>query len=579
MSDQPDATAPDATAPEPSPRRFGRGLWSWVRRRPVVVAITACVLEAAAVAGTGLATMPSAPPGPHYASLPAQPCAMVSSAGLARYLPGATGSPQSVMGVSQVKIGACKWLARSGGQDTTLIAQAIILGSPSGVSDAQESYRATLTRLTCRCPGVTVHARPVAGLGDRAAEVFVAPQPYADFASAPNATNPGTTLLVQSSNALILLGLDTTATRTGAFLATPPSAAQLTGLMSMARDVIGVLAHPASIPRSAIAPVTPEARYPGRRDPCKLIGAATLARYAPSAILSPDPAPSYGATQDSECDWNSDSASITVKLRIYPGPASALRDFDTDAESAGVTPAGARWIPDLAEAAAATYTIDTGSDIADLFLWSGNAYLDYTYKSSGSGRSRPDRSAPLAGVIAMARDGLAALARPSVSVYPQGPRYASPRNTCTMIKASTLVRYTPGATVDQVPGNGAASETGNTNCGLNSDSVSIFLNITIDSDGDNAQSDFEFSVQDARKSHGDTKFKGMRTVRGVGEQATAIFQTFRGSPSVDLLVWSGNAEVEVSCTDLGFAPPLSPAGKLAADIAMARDVLADLPRA
>jgi hypothetical protein len=86
-------------------------------------------------------------------------------------------------------------------------------------------------------------------------------------------------------------------------------------------------------------------------------------------------------------------------------------------------------------------------------------------------------------------------------------------------------------------------------------------------------------VQYARENHDDTKVTGMRPVRGVGSQADAIFETFTGSPSVELLVWSGNANVEVSCTDLGFGPPLSRAGKLAADIAIARDVLAALPRA
>jgi len=68
-------------------------------------------------------------------------------------------------------------------------------------------------------------------------------------------------------------------------------------------------------------------------------------------------------------------------------------------------------------------------------------------------------------------------------------------------------------------------------------------------------------------------------VTGVGQQAEAIFGTLNGSPSVTLYAWSGNAEVDISVTDLDFGTPLSQAGKLAADIAMARDVLTRLHRA
>jgi hypothetical protein len=47
---------------------------------------------------------------------------------------------------------------------------------------------------------------------------------------------------------------------------------------------------------------------------------------------------------------------------------------------------------------------------------------------------------------------------------------------------------------------------------------------------------------------------------------------------VTLYVLSGNALVEVSVTDVGLSAPLSRAGKLAADRAAARDVLASLHR-
>ena len=593
MSDEPDVTAPGHGAPAddaadtppgpeaaaPAPRRLGPMPWSQIRRRPRIAAITVCVVVAGAVAGIGLATMPGTPPGPQYASLPAQPCSMLRSADVARYLPGATGSPLSIPGSSQVRIGTCKWSAGVGGEDKTLLTQAVIFGSPSGIAEAQASYRSTLSSLKCRCPRVTASARPVVGLGDQAAEVFVAPRPDADFSSAPNASYPGTTLLIRSSNAIVFLGLDTTAPGTGASLAAPPGAAQLAALTSMARDVLSALARPAAIRPPAIASVTAQAHYAGRPDPCKMISSATLSKYAAGVILLPGLAPSAGPTQRSECSWTSDSISLTVTLNRYPGTADALRDFSADVASVGVTPTGARSIPDLGDAAAGTYTIDSGSDSVDLFVWSGNVYLDYSFKDTGSGPSRLDRAAPLAGVIAMARDGLTALARPALSSYGQGPRYASPHSACTMVKASTLARYVPGVTVDpdaRTDSGGAPPHL--TECGWGSGSVSITLIVTIDAAADDAQGQFESGVQFSMKDQGDTKYRGMRPVHGVGEQADAFFQILAGSPAVDLLVWSGNAEVDVSCSDVGFGPPLSRAGKLAADIAIARDVLASLPR-
>jgi hypothetical protein len=83
-------------------------------------------------------------------------------------------------------------------------------------------------------------------------------------------------------------------------------------------------------------------------------------------------------------------------------------------------------------------------------------------------------------------------------------------------------------------------------------------------------------VQDARTNQGDVTFRAARPVRGVGEQAEAIFQTVIGSPSVDLYVRSGNAVAEIRTDSLDS--PLGRADLLAADIAMARDALGRLHR-
>jgi hypothetical protein len=111
--------------------------------------------------------------------------------------------------------------------------------------------------------------------------------------------------------------------------------------------------------------------------------------------------------------------------------------------------------------------------------------------------------------------------------------------------------------------------------------VSITLIVTIESDPDSAQGSYEFDTQASRKNENGFIFTGARPVTGVGQQAEAVFQTMDGSPSVTLYVWSGNAELEIGATDLGlsFGAPLSQAEKLAADTALARDVLTRLRRA
>ncbi len=570
MSDEPDVTEPGPDAP---PGRLAGVLPPWVRRRPLISAITAGVLVAALIAGYILAAAPFSPAGPRYASVPGQPCALVGAADLAKYLPGATGSPASISAGNSVKVASCKWSARSGGEDRTLQAYARVYRGPSPVGTARQLYRSTLSVMECHCRGVAVSTRQVAGLGDQATEVFIAPGPDANFVDAPNALDPGTSLLVRSSNAVIGLSLNTTATATGAFLSSPPGPAQLTGLTSMARDMLNILAHPASVPPSAIAPVIPEAHYPGRRDPCRLISAATLARYLPGSVMNPQPdSSSPGSLRQSQCGWNAGGTTITLTLSLSPGAAGALEAFDSDANSIGATVSGARWLPDLGEAATAAFTIQpTGTDVAEVFVWSGNAELEYAYTGEGSGPSRLDRSAPLAGVLAMARDGLAALARPALSSFPRGPKYASSQRACTLVKASTLARYGVG-------GAGTTNPVGaqDSICFWNSDSLSIFVNVAIDSDPDYALGAFQFDVRDARTPPGDVTFMGAAPVRGVGEQAEAIFQTMNGSPSVDLYIWSGNAVVEISAGSLGS--PLSRADMLAADIAMARDALASLRR-
>lgn len=571
MPDDPSVIAPPAS-------RRSRLVPSWARRRPWLTAAAAVIVVGALITGVLFATVLSAPPGPRYASLPRQSCGLVSPDHVAKYLPGATGTPLSIdTGVSAalVKLGSCKWRSGSGGDDRTLLTQTLVFTSKTALADADTSYRQNVSAAACHCTNVAVSKRPVAGLGDKAEEVYVAPRPAANFIDAPISGTPGTLLFVLSSNAFIVLDLDSTAPATGAFLGPPPDAAQLTELVSMARDVLDALARPSSVPSPPAATVTPQPHYADRRDPCRLISQATVARYAPGAFLQPDPA-TGGSTlpEQSECEWNADDGtSVALTLQLSPDADGAQAAFRADAGSIGSTVTGARTIPDLGDLAVASYTLEPGSDHVQLYVWSGNAELEYAFTVKGSGRL--DRSAPLAGVIAMAREGLATLARPAASRYQQGPRYSVSQRACALIRPATLARYgvsQPG----ESDGGGLPDES---LCSWGSDSSSITLIVTVESDPDAAEGNYEFDVNASRKNGDGFTYEGDRPVTGVGQQAEVFFQTLNGMPSVTLYAWSGNAELNIGVADVGFGAPLSRAGKLAADTAIARDVLASLKRA
>jgi hypothetical protein len=582
MSDESSVTAESRPA-----GRLSRLVPSWARRRPLLTGFGAGIVAAALIAGGVYeAQLPSGPPRGAYTSAPRQPCAMISAAELAKVLPGAAaGTPESVTVTSPVSEGQCKWSSTTGSETRTLIGQVVVFGSSSSVRLAQQLYRGTVVNFGCHCPGVTASTRPVTGVGDQATRAFVAAGPEADFASSPSADLPGTSLLVRSSNAVVVLDLDATATATGASLATPPSGAQVAAMVSMARGVLDALARPDSAPAAASAPLSPEPHYAGRRDPCRLITAATLARYASGATLGLGPTPSSAQNQarSDGCTWSSDDTFVFLTLNTFPSAARAGQAYQEDAASLGrsgngVT--GTESLPGIGELGAAIFRTQSGQAGVEMLVWSGNAELQYWYAST-SGPPRP-RAELLAGAIAMSRDSLAALSSPAASSYLPEPRYASPHDDCALAKPATLARYVPGATVDRLPTTGGGSAVPETSgCDWTSDSTGMLLSLTIAADPDSATGSYQLDLRDARKGQDGTKFLGAQPVHGVGEQATAVYQTLSASnaPTVALYVLSGNASVEVSASDVGIGAPLSRAGKLAADIAMARDVLASLHRA
>jgi hypothetical protein len=570
-------TAEADAAPQSAPRSAppsapARNRLRWLpqlRRTSLRVRIIAAVVAAAVIAAVVFLVIPSSPAKPAYTSLPAA-CTMVSQAALARYLPSPTGTPVSIAAPAAVKTGSCKWSSTAGGEDRTLWLTLFMTGGPSAVGDAQQSYDATLSGLDCHCEGITESTRRVDGLGDQAAATLVTTAPDAGLLP-----GPGADLFVWSSNAEMVLAYNATAAET----LQSPDAAELTWLISVAHDVLADLARPATL---VAAPVIPEPHYAGSRDPCRLISGTTLARYAPGATVSPGPTSSGGSPNPvrlSSCLWSSSSVSMSLNLTVYPDASFAGEGFGSDIQAfsrndASTTVAGTRWLEGLGEDAVAIFKARSSSGPGvEMLVWSGNIELDYSFNVASG--PRPSSATLLAAGLAMARDGLAALASPSASSYLPEPMYASPNDACTLIRASTLARYAPGASLADNDLSPAGDQSG---CSWQAQDGSLILFVNTYSDADGALGGYEYDVQPAHLTPAGNTLDGVQPVKGLGAQATAAFETFQGYPEVDLYVLSGNAEIHMSFTDLPFSPTLSRAQELAAEIAMVRDVLADLPR-
>jgi hypothetical protein len=562
----------------------GRRRLAWLRRTSLRVRITAGAAAAVITAIVLVAVSVSGPssgpaPKPAYTSLP-EPCGLVSLAIVARYLPNPTGTPLTTSEPSTVRVGVCKWFSTAPGQDRTLQAEVILAGSSSAVTDARQDYTDTTSGLACHCRGVAVSTRPVTGLGDRAMAIFIIDGPDPDLVTAPNSSFPGDNLIVWSSNALLAIKYNATA----ADRVLPPDPGKLAWLVSVARAILADLARPAAV---TAAPVSPEPHYAASRDPCRLISMATLARYAPEAGVDATTGTSkdFTGARTSTCNWTADNAYIQLRLDTFPDAVSAQRGFTEDTQALGQTGkglavTGTRWLPDLGEQAVVfDETRDTQRGV-EIFVWSGNIELDYWYAGYGSystsGLAPPTSATLLAGGIAMARDGLAALASPSTSSYPGGPVYATPRDACTLVKASTVARYSPGITYDpnQIP-----EQNGQINsCSWSGPATGLDMDLIIGSDADEALSDYQIGLQEASQDLGGTPGGGTQSVPGLGDRATAVFGSLGGSPQVMLFLVSGNAEIDTTILDSVLGPTLSRAQNLAADIAMARDVLAGLAR-
>jgi hypothetical protein len=356
-------------------------------------------------------------------------------------------------------------------------------------------------------------------------------------------------------------------------------------------------------------------RYTSLPSPCALVTEATLAEYVSSAASSVQSSASGRPHETAGCSWSGigsgavrllsvqvviyrSSAAVTDAQRgMLPGPAAGCQCTLTTRPVTGVGDQALEILTTLRPGRGVKEQSFPGGSLS---VRSGNAVLvvnygEVPYGPAGSGSRSP--TADLAPMIAAARDGLAVLAGPAgPSVAPAvTSRYAVPADPCRLVTAKTLATYLPVASVlrpaKEQPEPGEVIR----NCGWNDLSTVTVLSVSVGifaSAGGIASAQQRFQL-DAHSESADTPGAkvetttiGTQPVTGVGDQAIAIFQTtsFVGMSasadfhSVELLTWSGNAELAIEFIyDIGGQAPLQArAAQLASAVAVTRDVLAAL---
>ena len=333
-----------------------------------------------AAAGAIVAVRLTSESSPSQDAMLADPCAMVSPATLARYLPGAN-SPGPIPRVwpsssGVPDSGGCSWDAPGG----SLIVAATIYGSATGQYGARPEFDSAVQ---AGSQGGAVD-RPVPGLGDQATAIFMTIAPGSLYA---------TELYVRSGDALIVVSLGTSK---------PADAAALSRAIAIARDVLANLAK--------APPPGPEPRYAGGFDPCHILR-ATVPGYLPGATQDPDQ-PSTTRRFDDTCSWSTPGSTRTllVYADIYgfvTGPQGAEQAFSSDVRShPGSGVMGQQPVTGLGDQAVAVFGFSGTSHTVLLLVWSSNAEVQVSY-AINQAPSMPTRAAQLAAAIAIARDLLA----------------------------------------------------------------------------------------------------------------------------------------------------------------------------
>ena len=374
---------------------------------------------------------------------------------------------------------------------------------------------------------------------------------------------------------------------------------------------IGVAAGLAATAAVSAVVVAVQPGHTQRPAPCTMVTAATLARYLPDATQGPLTSPSIGKEiYGAGCFWSSytlgGTRDLLLNLDLFSSPAAAsaaerahpslLVMADCPCPGLRFTTRTLSGLGD--QSVAVVMTVKTAAGAAGpawavpqigLVVRSGDAIirLSYAVYAGLDSPPRPTTATLMADTVDMAHDVMAALTgSPRVNAtappaYPssRGLLYAMPRNPCGLVKASTLTKYLPAVITPGTP-----KPAGSYSFAPHADSCiwagdPYFVDefVVIYSHPGQAQ---RLVLSDLQAPHqgGTGKFTAAQPVPGLGEYAAAAFviQADR-SLELDLQVSEANAGLEMIFV-ANQSPPPSRAAMLAADIALARDVLADLPR-
>jgi hypothetical protein len=354
-----------------------------------------------------------------YRSLP-RPCELLTANVLAGYLPDGAADPDQPRPDGQELTAGCEWISVGDHQNRSLSVVIRLFDGASGLAQARQAFtEAVANTKPDDGNGVAITSHPVAGVGDQASAVDASA--HSSTASQPLSF---TGLVVRSGNVVATVTyLDITIPLIGA-ASVPRDLAGLADQVTLARDVLAVLARPATAaPATMAAPAKPGYGVPAHA--CRLVPAAVLRSYLPGATASTD-TPDTPTGGVSDCFWSTQSGGLpTLFLTVAifgsaQGEVGPLAAYETEVQQqeqngGGTTVLRAQPVTGVGAQATAIQTTSSrlGSQGVTLVVMSGDAVVQLTYQASGGAGqgqgSPPSRAAQLAAVTVLARAVLAAL--------------------------------------------------------------------------------------------------------------------------------------------------------------------------